>query len=171
MSVRLVDQNVTRLIAVVGGLADIHAATAAEINAGVNITCGMAKGYTLGMQESSSVSGNGGVCDEGNTEARGIPNYTGNLQLFVEKDATDADSPILRAYELFKDPGVIFDLVRLIGKPSTTPVTDGEEYEAYGFESDYIQKMSGTTDGGWLTWPFKLFPTGRFEHAGIVVAA
>ena len=172
MSFRLVDSDVTRLLAVVGGVPDIHHISEDDVDTAIDFTCGVVAGYSLGMQASDSITNVRGVCDRGNVVARGNANYQGSIQIFVEGDpeATAQDSPIIRAKNLFNTSGVIVDIIRLIGKPSGTPVTAGEEYEAYRFLTDYLQKQSGSGDSGYMVWQADLLQQGQFEDNGVIVA-
>ncbi|AIX99774.1 hypothetical protein ART_0176 [Arthrobacter sp. PAMC 25486] len=170
MSARLVDSDITLLIAVLGGVADISKPTVTELTAGVNITCAVVAGYDLGMDASEEITGKG-VCDKGKVVNFGDANYKGSLQFFLEAedDATAATSAYIAAEEFFTTRGIKFDLFRRIGKASDVPITATDKVEGYGFVTDYPQFASGADASGYAMFTQPLAQQSRFTDGKVAV--
>lgn len=166
---RMIDSDVTKIVFVSeGGLEDINAPTVAELEAGVDITCALVTGYSLGMT-GSDTSSERGVCDVGNVTTHTNANYEANLTFFRDDDP-EAENAYNNAYELFTDRGIHGYLVRRIGQSSTVPFAAGDVVEVYKVASDYPQYSSGQgADHVKFTQPFG--QQGQFALAAEVAAA
>ncbi len=180
MSKRLIDSEITRIVAVVGGLADVDKPSVAELEGAVDITCAVAYGSTFGLGASTVVTGKPSVCDASEPQNRGPANITGELTILREGDGdeTATTSAYLAAAELLADPGTIFDLVRRGGvatapasaKPQSEPFVAGDVVEVYRFENDYPQYRSANELGQDADFVVQLFSKGAFNHHATVVA-
>lgn len=178
---RLADSNITKVVAVVGGVTDINNPTAEELNSAVDITCALVEGYTLGMTASDTRESRRSVCDTGNVANRGAANYEGSLEFFREGDpeATENESAYLRAAKLFSDADIVVDIVRRGGvpdapesaKPQSEPFVEGDVVEIYGFVTDYPQTRTGQNANADATFTVPLFQQSRFNTRATVVAA
>lgn len=172
MSARLVDSDITTLVVVPGGVKDVNAPTVAEFEGGLEITCAVVAGYTLGMTDSNTIEGRS-VCDKGNTTDYGFANYEGNLQFFLEADAeeTAETSAYRRAEEFFTTRGIQFDIIRRIGKPHDAPGVAGDKVEVFGFTTDYPQFTSGAEGDSYATFTQPLGQQSRFSEGKVPLAA
>lgn len=111
------------------GIADIDCPTAAEINAGVNISCALTADLTLGWTERDT-DDTGGLCDDANVSNPTKKNFEGTLNFFLDRDLGDANplSVYNVALDLFKTPLQNGYLVQRIGKhPRRDPeAVDGD---------------------------------------------
>lgn len=172
MSARLIDSDITKLTVVPGGVEDIKKPTVSELEGGIDITCAVVAGYTLGMTGSDTIDGKS-VCDKGNVTNYASANYEGELQFFLEaeEDADDKTSAYRRAEEFFTDRGIYFDLVRRIGKSHEDDITEDDEVEVYGFVTDYPQYTSGSGDNSYAMFTQPLGQQSRFSEGKVKVVA
>ncbi|WP_058120547.1 hypothetical protein [Actinobaculum massiliense] len=179
MSSKLVNSDILRLVAVVGGLKDITKPTVDELENGVDFTCAVVTGYTLGMNASETVQGKQTLCEKAASTRRGAANYAGEFTLVREgdKDATETESAYLRAASIFKDPDIKVDIVRRGGVPedpkSALPYTEkfkaDQTVEVYQFTTDYPQNRPDQ-NGEDAAYNVVLLPTGKFAHRAKVLA-
>ena len=85
-----------------GGIANIKAPTAAEINAGVNLSLAIAADGTEVTASDSSDIDDRSIVDRGNAVEAGFDQYTAAITLFRPYDMTDTADPYVIAYNLFK---------------------------------------------------------------------
>lgn len=121
------------------GIADVNAPTAAEINAGVNISCAMAADFTLGWTERDT-DDTAGLCDDANVSNPLRKNYEGTLTFFLDENRDDATSIYNKVQDLFQKPLQLGYLVQRIRKrPGTvnTPTLAevGDEVTIFKFLS------------------------------------
>lgn len=118
------------------GIADIDAPTAAEINAGTNISCAIVDPYTLGWTDRDT-DDSASICDDSNVETPTRKNYEGDLTFFRDADMDDVASVFNIAADLFKTPLQQGFLVQRIGKnPNTFPTAAaGDEVSVFEFLS------------------------------------
>jgi hypothetical protein len=144
---RLVDQGVTRLTWVPGvdGIADIEAPTLAELAAGRDLTCIMVSTYKVQMDGSDTTSERA-VCEEANTDAPTMKNYSGTFELFRQwDDVTEAwETADLLQWLDYKDVG---HFVRRTGFSKDTAYAAGQMAEVYKFMADEAQMPAGTGSG------------------------
>lgn len=118
------------------GIADIDNPTAAEINAGTNISCAIVDPYTLGWTDRDT-DDSASICDDSNVETPTRKNYEGDLTFFRDADLDDVVSVFNIAATLFKTPLQQGYLVQRIGKnPNTDPMAaTGDEVSVFEFLS------------------------------------
>jgi hypothetical protein len=137
MAQKMLPPNVTVWwVPLAPGIEDIDAPSAAEINAGTNISCAIVDPYTLGWTDRDT-DDSASICDDSNVETPTRKNYEGNLSLFRDADLTDATSVFNIAVELFKVPLQAGYLVQRVGKnPNDFPMAaDGDEVSVFQFLS------------------------------------
>lgn len=119
-----------------GGIEDINAPTAAEINAGENISCAIVDPYTLGWTDSDT-DDTASICDDSNVENPTRKNYEGDITFFRDADLTDVTSVYNLARDLFRTPRQNGYLVQRVGKnPNTEPdAATGDEVSVFQFIS------------------------------------
>jgi hypothetical protein len=87
-----------------GGIANINAPTAAEINAGVPLSDATAwENYELAASESDSVDDRS-LMDAGNATSRGAAQFGGTLSFFRPSDPTDMTHAYSKAFAAFRTP-------------------------------------------------------------------
>lgn len=118
------------------GIDDIDAPTAAEINAGTNISCAIVDPYTLGWTDRDT-DDSASICDDSNVETPTRKNYEGDLTFFRDANMSDVASVFNIAADLFKTPLQQGFLVQRIGKnPNTFPTAAaGDEVSVFEFLS------------------------------------
>ena len=122
----------------VNAFADPANPTAAELNAGTNISCAIAQGYTLNFT-ASDTDDSKTICDEGNVQNRGFSNYEASLPFFLSPiGATDQESLTFQtAYNLFSgNERVEGYLVSRQGFKSTIPYDEGQHINIFHVMSD-----------------------------------
>lgn len=118
------------------GIDDIDNPTAAEINAGTNISCAIVDPYTLGWTDRDT-DDSASICDDSNVETPTRKNYEGDLTFFRDANMADIASVYNIAADLFRVPLQQGFLVQRIGKnPNVFPdVADGDEVSVFEFLS------------------------------------
>jgi hypothetical protein len=118
------------------GIADVNAPTAAEINAGINISCALTAELTLGWTDRDT-DDTAGLCDDANVQNPLRKNYEGQLTFFLDADKDDVASVYNEAKEIFREPLQLGYLVQRIGKhPRNFPsAADGDEITTFKFLS------------------------------------
>jgi hypothetical protein len=166
---RMVDNGVTKLYWVAGedGIADASAPTVAELDAGVDITCITVSTYEV-HADASDTTDERAVCETANVVAPTIKNYTGELVLFRQIDATtfvpETDDPI-NVFEF----GEIGWFVRRLGAAYDTAWAANDQVETYKFMSD-VPQIQGGTGEGYLKATVPLLQQGTFDIKAIVAA-
>ena len=178
MSARLADSDITKIVVILGGVADIENPTAEELNGGVDITCAIAEGYELGMTASDSRDSTRSICDKGNRTNFGAANYSGELTLLREgdADAVETESAYLRAAKFFTDRDIHFDLVRRgavadspeSAKSHTEPFVAGDVVEIFGFVTDYPAYRTGSGANNDASFVQRLGQQSRFNTRAVV---
>ena len=91
----------------VSGIANYKAPTAAEVNAGLDITDAIAwDSTTIPTATDSEDQDDRSLRDKGNATTRGSASYEATLNLFYPKDNRDATSDYGKAYQFFRVPRV-----------------------------------------------------------------
>lgn len=122
-----------------GGIADINAPNAAEINAGVKLSKATAwENYELGASESEDVDDRS-LMDRGNATTRGAAQFAGTLSFFRDTDPNDTTSPYVQAFEAFRTPRaygylVVRVLQNTFGEQDDAAV--GQDVSVYRFVAD-----------------------------------
>jgi hypothetical protein len=122
-----------------GGIANINAPTAAEINAGVALSEAIAwENYELAASESDDVDDRS-ILDLGNATTRGAAQFGGTLSFFRSLNPNDTTSPYVKAFDAFKVPRAYgYLVVRVLGNVAGqhTPVTAGQDVSVFYFVAD-----------------------------------
>lgn len=118
------------------GIKDIDCPTAAEINAGYNISCAMTTDFTLGWTDRDT-DDTRGLCDDAAVENPTTKNFEGQLNFFMDKNQDETDSIYNTVRDLFDTPLQSGYLVQRIGKhPRRDPeVKDGDRVTIFKFYS------------------------------------
>lgn len=130
-----------------GGIADINAPTAAEINAGVALSEAIAwENYELAASESDDVDDRS-ILDLGNATSRGSAQFGGTLSFFRSKDPNDTTSAYVKAFEAFRVPRAYgYLVVRVLGNEpgKHSPFVAGDDISVYYFVADtFIDDTEG----------------------------
>jgi hypothetical protein len=132
--------NVDVIVLPANGIADINAPTAAEINAGLNVSNAIAwDGTTIPTASESSDVDDRSIKDKGNATSRGFAAYEGTLNFFLPKDQNDTSDDYGKAFAFFKRPRFTFiAVVRILqGTEGTiTQVAAGEFVSVFKFIAD-----------------------------------
>jgi hypothetical protein len=142
------------------GLANYLAPTAAEINAGTNISCAIVTGYTLNPTDSDTDSTKS-ICDNSNTANPTFDNYEANLTFFRSVIA-DATGVYYTAFNLFKTEGANGYLVRRIGKDNAAVAAIGDTVSVFGVESD-VPTDTESDAGGPIQLGVTFLPQGKMK--------
>lgn len=115
------------------GIADVDAPTAAEINAGTNISCAMTADFTLGWTDRDT-DDTAGLCDDANVANPLRKNYEAQLTFFMDANIAAAgevgDTSVYnKVFGLFKTPLKAGYLVQRIGKhPRKDPTAVADDW-------------------------------------------
>lgn len=122
-----------------GGIANINAPTAAELNAGVALSEAIAwENYELAASESDDVDDRS-LLDLGNATTRGAAQFGGTLSFFRSLDPNDTTSPYVQAFEAFKVPRVYGYLVLRVLQNTPgehSPFVAGDDVSIFYFVAD-----------------------------------
>lgn len=133
--------------------------TAAQLNAGLNISAAVQTGYTLGATDSGTDTSKT-VADEGNVETRTIKNYEGTLTAF--RDPLDvAPTVFTDFYNLFKVSHAEHWIGTRHGKKFNAPYAAGDIVSIYRFKNDPMREMEAD-DNGPMTVEVEFLPQGEF---------
>lgn len=150
------------------GVKDPLNPTVTELNAGIDISCAITRGYTLNPTNSDT-DDSASICDEGNVETPTYDNYEASLTLFNEENGDDQESIYLIANELFERKGALGYLYRRIGKKSKEPfVATEDKVEGFYVLSDNPQTIEGDS-GGPIQTTVPFFQQGMHIPKGTVV--
>lgn len=149
---------------------DPKAPTVAELNAGQNISCAIARGYTLNPT-SSDTDDSASICDEGNVQTPTYDNYEATLTAFNEADDSDVASVYALFNDLFEKKGALGYLYRRIGKKSSVPATETDTVEGFYVLSDNPQTIDGGDNGGPIQTTVPFFQQGLYIPKGTKVVA
>jgi hypothetical protein len=157
---KMMSPNTTIWWVPLAGITDVEAVTAAQINAGVNLSAAVATGFTLGATDSDTDDSKT-IVDEANVETRTFGNYEGNLSFF-RSDKVNVTAVFDTAYALFKEGRVEGYLVSRHGKKATATAAAGDTISIYHFISDYGKTVEG--DGGApIQYEVPFLPQGNFD--------
>lgn len=146
MAKKMLNPNTTLWVIDADDVLDINDITATELDAGLNFSCAVVRGYTLNPTDSDT-DDSASICDSGNVENRLYDNYEGEFTMFRDADVTDTTSVFNEAFEYFKEPDKRFYVVRRVGKRNTESAVAGDELEAFLFTNDHIRSVDGGDDG------------------------
>mgnify|MGYP007076172797 CR=1 FL=1 len=150
--------------------ADLKAITLAELEAGIEVSCQVAKNGTRFSPTASDTMSDPAFCDEGNASTLGASNYEASIApywyLDLETGKYEAsDNP---AYEAVKLKGTELTYVLREGPHYSVPWAAGDIYEAYVATSDNPTRPTET--GGNIKRLVKLL-VQRAELNGTVTGA
>jgi hypothetical protein len=123
----------------VTSIADPAAPTAAEINAGLNLSEAIAwNNFELGSSGSSDVDDRA-ITDVGNAVSRGFPDFSATLDFFRDANQGDSTSIYNQAFTLFKQPGLNGFLVVRYGQTTPSAVAAANQIvSVYKFVTDVV---------------------------------
>lgn len=149
------------------GMPNYLAPTAAQINAGTNISCAVQTGYSLNPTDPDT-DDTKSICDNSNSENPTFDNYEGSLPIFrgIRAETTGVYS---QAYALFKKPDARGYLARRVGKPNTATAAIGDTWSLFGFSTDVPQDIESDA-GGPIGMTVPLLPTGELNNLFTLVA-
>ncbi len=143
------------------GVANFSTITAAEINAGANISCAIQTGYTLNPTDSDT-DDTKSICDNSNAANPTFKNYEGNFTIFRSIIGETA-GVFYVAYNLFKKPDHEGFLVRRLGKANTAVAAIGDTVSVFGFTNDVPGDVESDS-GGPIGMTVPLLPTGKMNN-------
>jgi hypothetical protein len=138
-----------------GGIANILKPTAAEINAGVNLSLAIAAdGTEVGASDSSDISDRS-IVDRGNAVEPGFDQYAATLTLFHPYDLSKTADPYVVAYNLFKTQQVEgFIVKRRLQASYLDAAVAGQMVSVFKVTSDHTAHDTAGEDSVKLTVAF-----------------
>lgn len=144
-----------------GGFVNPAAPTAAEINAGTNVSCAIVTGYTLNAT-ASDTDDSRSICDNANVKQRTFKNYESEITYF-RSDLVTTTAVYVAAFNLFKKPGARGYFVRRFGKGFAAVAATGDKVSVYKFESDVPQTIESDA-GGPIEITVPYIPQGEMKQ-------
>jgi len=134
--------NVTVWAVPVTGIVDFRSPTAAEINAGLDITNAMAwEGTTFPTASDSNDVSDRSLRDKGNATTRGFAQFEFAPNFFRPKDVKDVTSEYGKAFQMFKMPRVpVYIVTRIlqVAEGLAVPAAAGQWISVYRFVTDAV---------------------------------
>ena len=122
------------------GIVDYKSPTAAEINAGVNVSNAIAwEGTTIPTATESDDVDDRSLLDKGNATTRGAAQFEAALNFFTPSNHLDLTDLYAQVYDLLRIPRVpLYAVVRVLQAPEgvATPVSAGQWISVYRFLTD-----------------------------------
>ena len=122
------------------GIADYRSPTAAEINAGLNVTAAIAwEGTTVPTATESDDVDDRSLLDKGNATTRGAAQFEGTLNFFYPEDLNENVTDYGKAFTFLHQPRVpVYAIVRVLQAPEgvATPAAAGEWISVFRFLTD-----------------------------------
>lgn len=159
---KLLAPSVTLWWVPAAGVTDFNAITVAQINAGLNLTCAIVKGYTLNPTNSDTDSTQS-VCDSANVDNFTKDNYEGSFQFF-RSDKVANTVLFSTAHTTFKKPDAAGFWVERLGKINTALAVVGDEVSVYGFMSDWPKVVFTDENGGPILEEVRFLPTAQINQ-------
>lgn len=163
--------NVTVWWVPAAGVADYRSPTAAEINAGVDLTAAIAwDSFEIAAAESNDVDDRA-LIDKGNAVTRGFQQFAASFNTFRDADQSDTTSPYNVAFETFREPRQYGYLItRVLQKETgTSPAAQaGEWISVFRFVSDAVGDDTEGEDSYKMTLTF--MPQGEVKVYTMVAA-
>lgn len=169
MPTKMLNPKTTLVVVPEANVVNPLSPTAAELNAGINISCAVTRGYTLNPTDSDT-DDTASICDVGNVQNRLFDNYEGELTMFRDANIADNTSVFNVAFQYFRDPDKRFWVYRRLGKVSTSPFIDGDVVEGFLFINDRTRSVDGG-DSGPIQFTVPLLAQGNytgFTYVGVV---
>lgn len=136
----------TKLSILVTKPTDPDAVTAAQANAGVDMSCAvLSSDYVLGATDSDTINEKA-LCDEGNASVFGASNYAAGMTFFrfLDEDG-QSDSGADIAFETFTGKGVTVYALERVGPKYDEPWATGDIYNLYELVADNPQQPQDRT--------------------------
>lgn len=157
----------------VNGIANPKAPTAAELNAGLNVSHATAwDGTTFPTMSESSDVEDRSILDAGNATTRGFANYEGTLQFFYPRDLNDIVSDYGKVFQMLKLPqGTYWVVTRVLQnvKGEATPFAAGQYISVFKFIADtFINNVDGEDS---YKYTVELLPQGTVYANTLVKVA
>lgn len=159
---KMLAPNVTLWWVPAAGVTDYTAITVAQINAGVNLSCAVVKGYTLNPTDSDTDSTQS-VCDSANVDNFTKDNYEGQFSFF-RSDLVSNTAVFTSAHTAFKKPDATGFWVERLGKGNAAVAAVGDEVSVYGFTSDWPRVEFTDENGGPILESVKFLPTAQINQ-------
>lgn len=132
--------------------------TAAELNAGTNISDAVESGYTLAFTDSDT-NDSKSITDEGNVVNRGFANYEANITLF-RSDLTAVTAAYNTANAIFEGGSVTGYLVSRHGRKASVAFATGDVISVFKVTSDH-RRILEEDAGGPIKTQIPFFPQGE----------
>lgn len=158
-SVKMLSPNTTIWWVPTSGFDDVDEPTAAEVNAGVNISCAIVTGYTLNATDSDT-DDSASICDNANVDTPTVDNYEADLTFFKDADTSNAASVFNVAYNLYRQVDATGYLVRRLGKASTSTAAAGDVVSIFRVSSDFMRSIDGDEGGAPIQFQVPFLPDG-----------
>lgn len=134
----------------INGLSKPDGPTAAEINAGLNLSAAVAwDGSTFPAMSESTEVDDRSILDAGNATSRGFTQYEGGLSMFYPRDQNESVSVFGKAFQMLKLPGGAYWVITRVlqnVKHEATPVAVNDIVSVYKFIADtFINELDGET--------------------------
>ena len=170
MAAKVLADGKTKLAILATAPADPEAPTVAELTAGIDASCNIAKtGYTLGPTTSETIN-DPELCVDVNATVYGASNFEATFSVFrfFDEATGQIDAVSDEVFEALRTKGVEVYLVeRESGKKSTEPFEAGDEVSVYRALLDHPQKSSDRT--GWVK--NTIVPAIQAGYPNVTVAA
>jgi hypothetical protein len=161
MPTKMLNPNTTLWVVPEGGITDPYNPTVAQVNAGVNISCAVTRGYNINPTDSDT-DDTASICDTGNVQTRLYDNYEGEITFFRDANSADGTSVYNTAFNLFIQPDQRVWVVRRIGKKSTLAAVAGDLVEVFLFSNDRTRSVDGG-DAGPIQFTVPLLSQGSYS--------
>lgn len=150
-----------------GGVANPQAPTAAELNAGVDLTTAIAwDGFELGASDSSDID-DASLADAAGFVEPGFDQYNASLSLFYPADMTDVSSDYVAAYETFKTRVTGWLYMRVNGGLYTVNYAAGDVISGFKVITDFTAHDAEGEDS--VKFNVEFLPQG-FAYVNTMVA-
>jgi hypothetical protein len=132
--------NVTTWVVPVTGIADYRSPTAAEINAGLNLTDAIAwDGTTFPTASESNDIDDRSLLDKGNATSRGFAQWEAVLNFFYPKNPLSATTDNAKAFQFFRGGRVEHYVITRVLQGTEgvlSPAVAGQDISVFKFVSD-----------------------------------
>lgn len=132
--------NVSIWVVPVTGIADYRSPTAAEINAGINLTAAIAwDGTTFPTATESNSIDDRSLLDKGNASTRGFAQWEAVLNFFYPKNPLSVTTDNAKAFQFFRGGRVDHYVITRVLQGTegvNTPAVAGQDISVFKFISD-----------------------------------
>lgn len=162
---KMLAPNITYWAVPLAGLPAPAAPTAAQVTAGVNISCAIISGMDNVNPADSDAITTKSICDFANAAKLTRDNYEGELSFF-KSDLVNVTALYNTVWALFKNAGWNGYIVRRVGKLSTSAAIATDKVDVFQFQSDEPKDMA--VDDDVLAYTVKFLPQG-FMTLGVAL--